>query len=65
MVELTMRNWRELCIETAFEDNPEKLPDLVAEINNRLTARQQQLVDEIFERLGSDVSAGPHSKWLQ
>jgi hypothetical protein len=61
-----MTSWRELCIRAAFEDNPERLSETVAEIDRELPARQEQLTDEIFERLGSraPTSRGP-GKWLQ
>jgi hypothetical protein len=51
--------WRELCIAAAFEDNPEKLTELVAAINKQLTDRQEQLTDQIFEQLARQ--SGPPS----
>jgi phage terminase large subunit-like protein len=57
--------WRALCIEAAFEENPEKLPQIIAKLNSGLTARQEQLAEEIFERLGSDPPNRPSAgKWI-
>lgn len=59
-------HWRELCIAAAFEDNPERLTDLVEEINQYLMARQEQLTDQIFERLASNPAASaPAKHWIQ
>jgi hypothetical protein len=53
-------HWRELCIAAAFEENPQKLMELVSELNKYLVERQEQLADRIFERLArqpvSDLS---------
>ena len=59
-------SWRELCIKAAFEENPENLSDIVAEINRELPLRQEQLTDAIFEQLGSNPPAATgRRKWLQ
>ncbi|HEX6504750.1 MAG TPA: hypothetical protein VF011_16040 [Terriglobales bacterium] len=55
-------HWRELCIAAAFEENPEKLSELVAAISDQLIERQEQLTDRIFERLASHPLAGPNQK---
>ena len=58
--------WRELCIAAAFEDNPERLTELVAEINKQLMDRQEALTDQIFERLAQQNPAVIHQKnWIQ
>jgi hypothetical protein len=58
--------WRELCIAAAFEDSPDKLTELVREINTQLTERQEQLTDRIFERLAEDRLPNPDPKhWIQ
>ena len=59
-------HWRELCISAAFEDNPEKLTELVDQINETLTDRQEQLTDRIFERLAPNSAPAATSKhWIQ
>ena len=56
--------WRELCIAAAFEENPEKLTELVAAINDQLIERQEQLTDRIFEKLASQPLPLPNTKNL-
>ncbi|MBV8475046.1 MAG: hypothetical protein JO266_05480 [Acidobacteria bacterium] len=59
-------HWRELCIAAAFEENPEKLRDLVSEINQYLVDRQEQLADRIFEKLARQPLPGAdHKHWIQ
>jgi hypothetical protein len=59
-------HWRELCIAAAFEDNPEKLNELVAEIDRQLVERQEQLTDRIFEKLASSpLPGGTPKNWIQ
>jgi hypothetical protein len=61
-----LNHWRELCIAAAFEDNPEKLTDLVAEINQQLIERQEQLADQIFEELAGNPLPGRNQEyWIQ
>ena len=67
---MTMRSpsdqWRELCIAAAFEDNPERLTELVAEINQQLLERQERLTDQIFERLSQHTFDELRPKsWIQ
>ena len=59
------RSWRELCIAAAFENDPQRLQDLVSQITDGVNARQEQLTDEIFAQLASrppDAGSGKH--WL-
>ena len=56
-------HWRKLCIAAAFEDNPEKLQDLVHEINDCLLEQQEKLTDKVFERLANLGSVEKH--WIQ
>lgn len=59
------KNWRELCIAAAFEIDPERLLDLVTQINGCLATRQEQLTDEIFGRLATEPQDGIGKKrWL-
>lgn len=59
-------HWRELCIAAAFEENPEKLNELVAEIHKQLVERQERLTDQIFEKLaGNALPADTQKKWIQ
>ncbi len=59
-------HWRELCIAAAFEENPEKLNELVAEIDRQLVERQEQLTDRIFEKLaGNSFPVATRKKWIQ
>jgi hypothetical protein len=59
------RFWRELCIAAAFENDPERLHDLVSQINDGMGARQEQLTDEIFAQLAStSPEAGAAKRWL-
>ena len=59
-------HWRELCIAAAFEENPEKLNELVAEIDRQLIERQEQLADRIFEKLAhSTPPHGTEKNWIQ
>lgn len=59
------KSWRELCIAAAFENDPVRLHDLVAQINDGVGARQEQLTDEIFARLaGSSPDAQSGKRWL-
>jgi hypothetical protein len=59
-------HWRELCIAAAFEQNPEKLNELVAEIDRYLVERQEQLTDRIFEKLARDAfPIDTQKKWIQ
>ncbi len=56
-------HWRKLCIAAAFEDNPEKLQDLVREINDGLLERQEELTDKVFEKLANLSPIEKH--WIQ
>jgi hypothetical protein len=57
--------WRELCIAAAFEDNPERLKELVSEIRDRLFERQEVLTDRMFQRLASEPPVSPKEKhWI-
>jgi hypothetical protein len=59
-------HWRELCIAAAFEENPEKLNELVAEIDGHLVERQEQLTDRIFENLARTAfPIDTQKKWIQ
>jgi hypothetical protein len=59
-------HWRELCIAAAFEENPEKLDELVAEIHRQLMDRQEQLTDRIFEKLANNPLPSARQKnWIQ
>jgi hypothetical protein len=59
-------HWRELCIAAAFEENPEKLHELVAEIDRQLVDRQEELTDRIFERLASNpLPSASQKNWIQ
>lgn len=59
------KSWRELCIAAAFENDPERLYDLVKQINDGVTARQEQLTDEIFARLANGPAEfGCGKRWL-
>ncbi len=59
------KQWRTLCIAAAFEEDPHKLAQIVADINTELTGRQQQLADEIFARLAEHPPV-PHEgkRWV-
>jgi hypothetical protein len=57
--------WRELCIAAAFEENPQKLAQLIAEINTQMVERQEQLTDRAFERLASDSPGLSGKDWIQ
>ncbi len=48
------KHWRTLCIAAAFEEDPQKLAQIVADMNTELPSRQQQLADEIFARLAEN-----------
>lgn len=59
------KSWRELCIAAAFENDPERLHDLVKQINEGVMARQEQLTDEIFAQLANNATeAGTGKRWL-
>ncbi len=55
-------HWRELCIAAAFEENPQKLSELVAEINQGVIERQEELADRIFEKLALHPAAENNAK---
>src|SRR5581483_2890474 len=57
--------WRELCIAAAFEDNPERLPEIVAEINSQLPERQEDLVTRAFESLATGFPPPQGKHWIQ
>jgi len=57
--------WRELCIAAAFEDDPLRLPEIVAEINRGLTERQRQLAESIFEGLAASDEPPNRKHWVQ
>jgi hypothetical protein len=56
--------WRELCIAAAFEDDPLRLPEIVAEINRGLTERQKQLADNIFQGLAGAEDSQTRKHWV-
>ena len=37
------RHWRELCEQAAYEENPDKLLELVREINRQLEEKEKRL----------------------
>lgn len=62
----SLYHWRELCIAAAFEENPEKLIELVSAINQQLLERQEQLTDRIFEKLvHHPLPDVRHKHWIQ
>jgi hypothetical protein len=66
MNEHAAKEWRELCIAAAFEEDPLRLEQIVAELNEGITERQKQLVDRIFERLAfpNSSSENEHKGWV-
>lgn len=65
LMEEENKRWRTLCIAAAFEEDPHKLAQVVAEITARLSDRQQQLADQIFARLAEQPAApDARKRWI-
>ncbi len=58
------RHWRTLCIAAAFEEDPHKLAQILADLNTELSNRQQQLADEIFARLAEQPVSSAGKFWV-
>jgi hypothetical protein len=59
------KHWRTLCIAAAFEEDPHKLAQIVADLTAALSDRQQQLADQIFARLADQPEEGDMRKrWV-
>jgi hypothetical protein len=60
------KQWRTLCIAAAFEEDPQKLAQIVADLNTELSNRQQQLADAIFAGLAENPPLSREGKgWIQ
>jgi len=58
------KNWRTLCIAAAFEEDPQKLAQIVADLNTELPGRQQDLADQIFARLAEQAPSPSGKSWV-
>jgi hypothetical protein len=59
------KHWRTLCIAAAFEEDPHKLSQIVADITTELANRQEQLADQIFARLADSAPIPSEGKrWV-
>jgi hypothetical protein len=58
------KHWRTLCIAAAFEEDPHKLSQIIADLNTELPGRQQELADQIFARLAEQPIAPSGKFWV-
>jgi hypothetical protein len=53
-----------LCIAAAFEEDPHKLSQIIADLNTELPGRQQELADQIFARLAEQPITPSGKFWV-